>query len=140
MDAQPAKVLLIDDNKDFTDTLSLGLRTCGHTVMCVNDPLRALDTARIFRPEIIVCDLSMPSLNGQELAQLIRAEETLNAVRLVATTGYDDLANVTACLAAGFDVFLPKPFDLWEITALLAPEARALRGRFPAEAGVSQRV
>ena len=131
MDADPTKLLLIDDNKDFTDILSLGLRTCGHTVMCVNDPLRALDTARVFQPRLILCDLAMPGLNGQELAQLIRQEKTLKSVRLVATTGYDDLANVTACLEVGFDVFLHKPFDLWEVNALLAPEADAVRGRFP---------
>lgn len=115
------RLLLVDDNKNFTDLLALGLRACGHTVMCVNNPTWAVDVARHFRPHALLSDLSMPTLDGLALARLVREEPELKGIRLIAGTGNVEPDSVNRCIEAGFDVFLQKPFTHKEIHAMVTP-------------------
>lgn len=115
------RLLLVDDNKDFTDLLAIGLRGCGHTVMCVNNPTWALDVARHFKPHALLSDLSMPVLDGLSLAKKVREQPELKETRLIAGTGNAEPSNVNRCIDAGFDVYLEKPFTHREIHEMLAP-------------------
>lgn len=119
------RLLLVDDNKSFTDLLAIGLRACGHTVMCVNNPTWALDVARHFRPHALLSDLDMPALDGLALARLVREEPELKATRLIAGTGNVEPNNVDRCIDAGFDVYLEKPFTHREIHEMVTPRAQA---------------
>jgi len=117
------RLLLVDDNKAFTDVLAMGLRACGHTVMCVNNPTWAVDVARHFKPHALLSDLSMPMLDGLSLAKQLRKQPELMQTRLIAGTGNAEINNVNRCLDAGFDMYLEKPFTHREIHEILVPRA-----------------
>jgi hypothetical protein len=66
---RPRKILVVDDNRDSADSLSMLLTLAGHQVQTANDGLAALDTARAFRPRVVLMDIGMPKLNGYEAAR-----------------------------------------------------------------------
>jgi CheY-like chemotaxis protein len=105
--------------------LGLVLSTLGHKVKVVYDPLTVLDAAREFRPEVIFSDISMPGLNGYDLARALRASGDMEGVYLVAITGHGQTSDKEAALAAGFDQHLTKPADMRALKELFASLAMA---------------
>ena len=78
------KVLLIDDESGFTRLLKLTLPA--YEVREVNDPLKALDAVRQFRPDIIFLDVIMPNLDGGTVASMIREDPSLKDIPIVFLT------------------------------------------------------
>lgn len=85
MIAKP-KILLIDDEVDFTALLAENLEESGYEVCKVNDPTKALAEARIFRPEICVIDLVMPRMDGGDVVSALRSDPELSQVPLLMLT------------------------------------------------------
>jgi CheY-like chemotaxis protein len=79
------QVLLIDDDVAVTDYLRLKLAP-RYRVVALNDPLRAVETARRERPDIVVCDLDMPGLDGRAVARALAAEPQLRGIAFVHLT------------------------------------------------------
>ncbi|MET0794200.1 MAG: ATP-binding protein, partial [Polyangiaceae bacterium] len=83
------RILLVDDNEDAAEMLSLMLTQLGHTVRVANDGVAALALAPDFEPEVAVLDLGLPIMDGFELAsRLCASRASANALRLIAVTGY----------------------------------------------------
>ncbi len=110
------RVLIIEDYEDCAHILCLALESYGHLVRVAATGRDGIDLARAFRPDVIVCDLGLPDVDGLAVARTIRADATLRHVRLVAFTAHG--AREPA-VAAGFNAFVRKPADLREITAQL---------------------
>jgi CheY-like chemotaxis protein len=72
------------------------------------------------RPDLILCDLVMPLMDGWELARRVRSRSECNRARLVAMTGFTDTASLVRAWAVGFDAYLHKPLDLAELEAVAA--------------------
>jgi CheY-like chemotaxis protein len=106
------RVLVIDDHVDSAAGLLELLRAEGHQAEMAGDGRRGLELARSLRPELIICDLGLPGLDGYEVARRLRADPGLEAVDLVALSGFGDEAAVSQALAAGFDEHVTKPIDL----------------------------
>jgi CheY-like chemotaxis protein len=74
-----------------------------------------LRIARKQRPDVMVCDIGLPDINGYEVARAVRREETLRGTRLVALTGYAQPEDRERAREAGFDAHVAKPPDLEEL-------------------------
>jgi CheY-like chemotaxis protein len=118
--AAPRRILVVDDDRDWTDALAELLRIDGHTVRTAYDGREALAEAASFTPEVVLLDLRMPLLAGEEVARTFRRQPPATRPLLIAVTGMDAEANRKAALQAGFDHFVSKPVDLPALNRLLA--------------------
>ena len=113
-------VLVIEDNREAADILATYLRLRGHTVHVAYDGDSGLEVALRERPEVIVCDIGLPAMDGYALARALRNAPLLANCLLVAVTGYGELRDKDRGQEAGFDHYLVKPADPEEIAELLA--------------------
>jgi CheY-like chemotaxis protein len=120
------RVLVVDDNVDSAQSMSLLLGLEGYRVECAYDGEQALVGADRFRPEVVLLDLGLPRLSGYEVARRVRAEPTGDDVLLVAVSGYGRERDRQAAREAGFDLHLTKPADPDEVLRVLS-ERRELR-------------
>ena len=82
-----SRVLIIDNNRQFTRSAQLFLEHTGNYFACaVNDPRRALETARTFKPDLVLVDLIMPQADGLEVVMQLEADWALHAVPIVFLT------------------------------------------------------
>jgi signal transduction histidine kinase/ActR/RegA family two-component response regulator len=118
--AAALRVLVVDDNRDAAEMLSGLLLSKGHAVAVAYSGDEAIRVAATFRPQVGLLDLSMPGLDGYQLATLLRSDERHRDVLLVAITGWGQEEDRRRALASGFDAHLTKPADPSAVTALLA--------------------
>jgi len=124
------RVLLVDDDADTRDAVAAVLAECGAEVMafdCAHDALAAL---RGGAPDVVVSDIAMPGMDGHALMRKIRGLGAQSGnVPAIALTAFASPADRTQALLAGYQVFLPKPFDPTQLITLVA----RLAGVLPAD-------
>ena len=108
---QRLKILVVDDNRDAAETLSMLLQLKGHDVRIAYDGENALLLAEDFRPEMVLLDLGMPKMNGYETCRRIRDHGWGGQMTLIAVTGWGQEDDRRKTAAAGFDGHLVKPVD-----------------------------
>jgi PAS domain S-box-containing protein len=113
------RVLVIEDNPDAAEMLGEALAMSDHEVEIARDGEEGLAKARAFKPDVVLCDIGLPGLDGYEVARRIRADPTLSPT-LIALTGYALPENQRMALAAGFHQHLAKPFELAALEEVLA--------------------
>jgi CheY-like chemotaxis protein len=113
------RILVVDDNVDFAQSLGQILETLGHDVRTVYDGEAGLEMAREFRPRVVLCDIGLPKVNGYDAARRIRAEPWGERAVLVALTGWGHENDLKKSEAAGFDHHLVKPVDPDALVRLL---------------------
>jgi len=121
-----AHVLLVEDNRDTAESLTMLLDLYGHRVRTVYDGVAALDAASAEAPDVMLVDIGLPGMDGYEVARRIRRETRLRDVTLIALTGYGRDEDRRQALAAGFDHHLVKPVNpdkLNELVTSVIPEA-----------------
>ena len=127
------RVLIVDDNVDSAESMAVLLRLYGHEVRLAHDGLTALEEARVFRPDVMFLDLSLPKMDGFEVARRLRPELAMRGMTLVAMTGYGQEEDRRRTREAGFHLHLVKPVDfdaLEELLSSLSPtQSRNERGR-----------
>lgn len=123
------RILVVDDNCDGADTLAAALQCCGHQALAAYDGASALAQARRWRPDAALVDLSMPGMDGFELARQLR--QCAASATLVAMTGWGTATDRQRCEAAGFAAHIAKPASIDNIEAVLS---QLLRGRTAAPA------
>jgi CheY-like chemotaxis protein len=109
--AHRRKILVVDDSRDFADTLAKLLTQRGYEVRVAYSGPQGLDLAVEFEPEAIICDLVMPEMSGYELARSLRGDRELSAILLVAVTGFVTADAERRARRVGFDGFLAKPIE-----------------------------
>ncbi len=112
-------VLVIEDNVDGAETLAAVLELHGHRAHIATDGLLGLRRARELKPDVILCDIDLPGLDGYELARRLRSEGGLAATRLIALSGYARAGDRQLAFDAGFTAHLPKPISVDELNVLL---------------------
>ena len=123
---QSLRILVVDDDRDTVEALSLVLRGHGHVVHGAYSGKEVLPTARILRPDAIILDISVPGMSGYAVAQEIR-NTFLEARRplLIALSGlWKEPSDRMLAQQVGFDHHLVKPCDTAELLALLEPLRR----------------
>jgi CheY-like chemotaxis protein len=106
------KILIVDDNEDAAGLLGTTLRAMGHEVLVASNGIEALRLAEDYVADVALLDLSMPVMDGYELAQLLRGLRGWSEVRLIAVTGYGQASDLERSRAAGFETHLVKPIDV----------------------------
>jgi two-component system CheB/CheR fusion protein len=114
------RVLVIEDNVDAADSLCVALELDGHEVAVAHDGREGIKQARELRPEVVVCDIGLPEMDGYEVARTLRADEQLRSTYLVALTGYALPEDLAKAKEAGFDQHLAKPPSLKKLGEILA--------------------
>jgi PAS domain S-box-containing protein len=114
------RVLVIEDNPDAASSLKDSLELNGHVVEVANDGPEGIAKAHASRPDVVLCDIGLPGIDGYEVARRMRAAPELRSVALVALTGYASSEDVERALAAGFSRHLAKPPDLEQLERALA--------------------
>ncbi|WP_244438974.1 response regulator [Paraburkholderia dilworthii] len=122
-EVRPARLLLVDDNRDALEALALLLKLEGHDVATSDNGVDALRLMSDRKPEVAIIDAGMPLMDGFEVAQHVRLDATLNKVLLVALTGYASESDKSRTLAAGFDYRLTKPLSLDKLEHILSNRA-----------------
>jgi len=113
------RVLVVDDNLDTAESMSMLVETLRHDVLIAHEGNAALQAFREFKADVVLLDIGLPGLTGYEVAACIRAEETSHRVVLVAITGYGQESDRQLALAAGFDHHLVKPVDFDKVIDIL---------------------
>lgn len=112
--------MVVDDNADAAAMLGMLLEASGHQVVVEHGSRQALARAREEAPQVCLLDIGLPDMDGNELAQQLRAHpETAGSV-LIAVTGYGQEKDREHSLAAGFDHHLVKPVDSTVLASILA--------------------
>ncbi|MBX9627904.1 MAG: response regulator [Gemmataceae bacterium] len=125
----PLRVLCVDDNKDAADSLGMLLRLVGFEAAVCHDGATALSVVGRVRPEACVLDLTMPGIDGCELAGMLRAAPGGADLYLVAVTAHDGPAATARTAAAGFDLHLVKPVPPQRLLDVLFDFERRTRTR-----------
>ena len=113
------RVLVVEDNLDAAETLRDLLELEGHRVEVAYDGRAAIAKARSFRPDVVVCDIGLPGMNGFEVARALRAEPGPARPTLVALSGYARPEDIAQGKEAGFDAHLAKPPSFEALSHLL---------------------
>jgi CheY-like chemotaxis protein len=113
------RVLVVDDNRDAAESLAELVKMLGHAVEVAFDGANAVEMARTYRPDVVLCDLGLPGMSGYEVARVLRADPS-NGVRLIAVSGYAQPEDIRRAIEAGFDGHVAKPCDLEHIERLLS--------------------
>lgn len=113
------RLLLIDDNRDYAETMSMLLRGCGWDVEIAHDGTHGLSLARQRHPHCMLVDLAMPGLNGYQLLAAVRADAALRGTYVAAVSGWGGNDEACRSLAAGFDAHFLKPCDHRHLLAVL---------------------
>ena len=120
-----ARVLVVDDDRQLIEVLSIALGDAGHEVRTAHDGLEALDVVKSFRPAVVVADVNMPRLDGFAMCKRLR--EGGEATPVVLLTSRDSEIDETLGLELGADDYVTKPFAmrvlLARITAILRRDA-----------------
>jgi len=119
------RVLVVNDYRDNVESLAMLLRLYGHEVETALGGPAALRSARAKPPEVVLLDISMPGMNGYEVARQLRSMFQ-DRVVLIALTAYGFEGDKRRCLEAGFDHHLVKPADPVKLEQLLREVARSL--------------
>lgn len=131
------RVLVVDDNADAAEMLSMMLELHGHKVATALDGVQALEVARQLHPDVVLLDIGMPRLDGFEVCRRLRGTELGARMCIVALTGWAGENEREAALAAGFDAYIAKPADVDSIIGTIqecaSVNARCQAGAFGLE-------
>jgi two-component system CheB/CheR fusion protein len=122
------RVLVIEDNADAAETLREMLEMWGHEVVVAHDGRAGVEAARAFRPDIVLCDIGLPVMDGYEVARAIRANPEIASTFLVAVTGYALPEDQRRAAEAGFVRHLGKPVPIEVMEEVLATAPRRRSG------------
>jgi PAS domain S-box-containing protein len=118
--ASRRRVLIVEDNADAAESLAAFLELIGHEVSVAGDGKTGIERARSLSPDIVLCDIDLPVLDGYEVAAALRREPALRGTYLVAMTGYGQAEDKRQARERGFDAHLTKPTDPADLERLLA--------------------
>jgi two-component system CheB/CheR fusion protein len=114
------RVLVVEDHRDSAEMLCEVLQAYGCVTRVAHDGPPALEAALSFKPDIALVDISLPQMDGYEVARRIRLLPGLGEIKLVALTGHSEAAHQSQSAQAGFDLHLVKPVDPEELRRLIS--------------------
>lgn len=114
-----ARILMIEDNVEAGEMLAELLTLSGHEVEVALGGPNGLQVFERFGPQIVLCDIGLPGMDGYEVARNLRARRPEKAPTLIALTGYGSPKDHERSRAAGFDHHVVKPVDLESLLRLI---------------------
>jgi two-component system cell cycle response regulator len=110
----PTFILIVDDEEDIIDLLTSLMRTTGEEIEIAGarSGVEALLIIGERKPDLLILDIMMPGMNGIEVCQRLKSSPATQKIKIVAISGIPDPEIRQRSLAAGADLFSPKPFDI----------------------------
>lgn len=105
------RILVIEDNHDAAETMIDLLEVAGYQVRVAHDGAEGVETARAWRPHVVLTDIGLPGMDGYAVAAALRQEPATAGVGLVALSGYAHPEDIARGKSAGFDEYLAKPVE-----------------------------
>ncbi len=124
------RILVIDDERDLVELIRLNLQRNGYEVLYAHDGKVGLEIARKHLPDLIILDLMMPGLTGQEVATRLKGDSQTAAIPLLMLTARSEETDIIVGLSLGADDYVSKPFSM---KVLLARVAAVLRRKSSVE-------
>jgi two-component system cell cycle response regulator len=125
----PSRILIVEDDHSTRELMAWLLREAGHAVTGADDGAAGLRLALDTRPDLVLCDLRLPSMDGHAVARALRAERACAHIPLLAVSALAQAGDRERVLAAGFDGYLCKPIEpasfVAEVEAFLPAPADA---------------
>ena len=118
--SRPVRVLVADDDRDAVIVLTALLTLEGYEARAAYNGGQVITMARHFQPDAILLDITMPLLNGYEVASTLRERYGERCPLLVAVTAFSRDADRRRAQLAGFDHYFPKPYDTKTLLEVLA--------------------
>lgn len=115
------RILVIEDEKDIAELVSMGLRGAGYETVLCHDGIVALEAFRRTKPDLVLLDLMLPGADGITLCRMIRAE---SGVPIVMVTARSDSQDIVLGLESGADDYLVKPISPIELVARIRARLR----------------
>lgn len=106
-----ARIVLIEDHPDNMELMAYLIKAAGYTYGCATDGAQGMEAIRRERPDLIVCDLQMPVMDGFEVLRQLRQDESLRDTPIVAVTALSMPEDRQRVLRAGFDGYFSKPIE-----------------------------
>ena len=114
------RVLVVEDNHDSAESLRMLLVTQGYEVTIAYSGTEGVAAAQRARPDVVVCDIGLPGMDGYAVAKAIRRDPATAGTRLIAVTGYGQDDDQARAMESGFDTHLVKPADPERLLSLLS--------------------
>jgi len=112
-------VLCADDDEDILSLVALRLERAGFDVAKVGDGEAAIEAARALRPAVAVLDVMMPRRTGLEVLEALRADPSLDEMKVILLSARVQQSDAERGIAAGADAYLAKPFKAPELVAAI---------------------
>jgi CheY-like chemotaxis protein len=108
---RPARILVIEDNPANMELMAYLLRAFGHEPLFAHDGKQGIDVACRCSPDLVICDVHLPEIDGYGVVQHIKKQPALRFVPVIAVTALAMVGDQDKLLAAGFDGYISKPID-----------------------------
>jgi two-component system cell cycle response regulator DivK len=113
----PKKILVVDDNQDNRELVVKVLKNKGYEIIEAVDGEEAVEKAIAQKPNLILLDISIPKLNGYEVARILKGKEDFKDIPVVALTAHAMKGDRVKALEAGFEGYITKPINVRELPA-----------------------
>ena len=110
-----AKILIVDDNPDVREVLQCQLRMLGYLVIAAENGYVAIEKAVVEQPDLILMDIMMPEMDGWQASRAVRANPQTKNIPILASTAMSRRADLNACVEAGCNGYIVKPFTMMEL-------------------------
>jgi CheY-like chemotaxis protein len=130
--SSPLRVLIVDDLPDLIQSLATLLRLWGHDARSARNGPEALNVAADYHPDVVLLDVSLPGMDGYQVARRLRSNPDFRRTFLVSVTGHGGEAHIQRSREAGCDCHLLKPVNPADLERLLASRKEE-RGAAPSE-------
>lgn len=124
------RILLVDDEPDLVQMVSVRLKAAGYEVTTAYDGQEALEKVKESRPDLMILDLMLPKLDGYKVCRLLKFDERTRDIPVLIFTARAQVEDVTLATECGADAYLTKPFEAKVLLAKLQ-ELLAAAGKAP---------
>jgi two-component system, cell cycle response regulator len=129
------RILLIEDNPDNLELMMYLLDAFGYSTLMAKDGVEGLEIARREKPDLVICDIQMPRMDGYEVARAMQRDPKLTKIKRIAVTALAMVGDRDRILAAGFDGYISKPLAprtfVSQVEQYLGPLSQLVRNEPP---------
>jgi DNA-binding response OmpR family regulator len=132
METRLPRIMVVDDDKEFTDLYTEYLKMVGFDTIAENNSSKVIELAYSVQPDIFVLDLMMPTPDGFQLCRMIRTDPKLRDIPIIIVTALTDLDSKMVAIGAGANDYLTKPFHIEDLKTrinALVEKASRVEGR-----------